>query len=58
MLHLGIEMDGGDLIDEEIKDAPLEFDCQSSCSSDMSVSEPWIQEEHVQEVVFLDTSEE
>ena len=58
MLYLGFEVDDEDLINDEIKEAPLEYNCQSSCSSYLSVSEPWIQKEHVQEVVFLDTSVE
>ena len=40
-------MDDEDVINDEIKEAPLEFDCLSSCSSDMSVSKPSMQEEHV-----------
>ena len=47
-----------DLRNDEIKEALLEFNCQSSCSSDMSVSEPWLEKEHIQEVVFLDALEE
>lgn len=58
MLHLGIDMDDEELMDHEIKEALFEFNYQSSCSSEELVSEPWIQEEHVQEVVFLGTSEE
>ena len=54
MLHLGIDMDDEDLIGDEFKEALLEFNCQSSCCSDMSVSEPWLQKEHIQKVVFLD----
>ena len=47
MLYLGAEVDDEGLINEEIKEAPLESDCQSSCTPDMLVSQPWIQEEHV-----------
>ena len=58
MLHLGWEVDDRASINDDIEEAPLESDCQSSCSSEDSVSELCIQEEHVQEVVSLDTSEE
>ena len=57
MLYLGLEVDDGAVISDETKEAPLHSDCQSSCSS-LSVPEPCIQEEHVQEVVAMDTSEE
>ena len=43
MLHLGIDMDDEDLMNDEIKEALLEFNCQSSCSSDMSMCESWLQ---------------
>ena len=58
MLYLGVEVDDRALVKDEIKEAPLKYDCQSRCSSEELVSKPWLQEEHVQEVVFLDTSEE
>jgi len=58
ILHLGIDMDDEELMDYEMKEALLEFNCQLSCSSEELVSEPWIQEEHVHKVVFLDTPEE
>lgn len=56
VLYPGIDMDDEDLMNHEIKEALLEFNYQSSCSSDMSVFEPWLQREHVQETVFLDAS--
>ena len=43
MLYLGIDMDDEDLMNDEIKEALLEFICQLSCSSDMSLFEPWLQ---------------
>ena len=58
MLYLGLEVDGGAIINDETKEAPLDSDCQSSCSSEESVPEPCIQEEHVQEAIALDTSKE
>ena len=58
MLHLGIEVDDGAIMNDETKEAPVEFDCHSRCSSEESVSEPWIQEEPIQEVIFLDISKE
>ena len=58
MLHLGIEVDDGAIMNDEIQKASVDSDCQSSYSSEESVSEPWMQEEPVQEVVFLDISEE
>ena len=57
-LCLGFEVVDEDLRNDEIKEAPLESNCQSSCPLDMSVSESYLQKEYVQEVVFLDTSEE
>ena len=56
--YLGTDMDGEELMDCEIKEALAEFDSKSGCSSEESVLEPCIQEEYVQEVVSLDTSEE
>ena len=58
VLYLGIDMDDEDLMNDEIKEALLEFNCQSSCPSDMSVSKLWSQKEDIQEVVFLDALEE
>ena len=48
MLYLGLEVDGGAVINDETKENPLDFDCQSSYSSKESVPEPCIQEENVQ----------
>ena len=42
MLHLGIEVDDGVVMNDETKEAPLESNCQSSCSSEDSVFEPCI----------------
>ena len=58
MLYLGMDMDGEELMDCEIKKALVEFDSQSGYSSEESVPEPCVQEEHVQEVVSLDILEE
>ena len=58
MLYLGLEVDGGAIINDETKEAPLGSDYQSSCSSEESVPEPCGQEEYVQEAVSLDISEE
>ena len=58
MLHLRWEVDDGASINDEIEEAPLESDYQSSYFSKVLVSKPWIPEEHDQEVVFLETSEE
>ena len=51
-------MDDEDLMNDEIKEALLEINCQSSCSSDMIVSESQLQKEHIYKVVLLDTLEE
>ena len=47
ILYLGIDMDGEELMDYEIKEALLEFNSQSSYSSEESFPEPCEQEEHV-----------
>ena len=54
MLYLGLEVDDGAVMNDETKEAPLDSDCQSSCSSEELVPEPCIQEKHVQEAVSLD----
>ena len=47
ILYLGNAMDGEELMDCEIKEALVEFNSQSSCSSEDSVLEPCVQEEYV-----------
>lgn len=58
MLYLGIDIDDEDLMHDETKKSLLQFNCQSSCSSNMSLSECWLQKKHIQEVFFHDTLEE
>ena len=58
MLHIGIDMDDEDLMNNEIKEALLEFNCRSICSSDVSMSKSWLQKENIHKVFFLDALEE